>query len=758
MYNISIQKKYLRLEDKYRLLPQNRRRDLLDTIILLTDLNTSREIQEGLIRAESQFHSIDLTDDNYITEVGLENILRFIIKCGHIFLNASRFDLMDLLWDKYEAIVSRWEFNPDVKSEVELNRAVSLFRRGLLDDAYRLADSIERQAVHDVLRLRALIMMGYVEAAKSWPEFRINSMSKALGLAESLGLPNEMALIYHKLGCFFSPYYPALGISFLRKAETIYGKLGMTDELYEMYLLRAQASMLIHIVSSERYIKEETDKNITLSFLEEARSLLKEYPRSVYKSESSRAFHDRISGMIECDIPKLNDAYLFYQRVGAYKDVLLVLESAIITCSVHGERLAALNFAQEFLNRAIERSDSTHIYHARNMIRILNMPGGVVLFPYVKRPYKETTLLDILDVISFEEERWALCKDHIRKHFPYPCDEGKCELFKEGDVVALHPVCLRPFTYYRGQSKRYYKKPEEKEPECVPSLYRSNMSDSGRFLERLKYCELHLLLETYPLCAKFRNAFIFRYPDGKEEVFNFNVYHLAIAQHYGIATELIDVTSDKWIAAFFASTKYENEEYSPYREVGTGVFYTITEQTPEQPSIRPIGIQPFSRPGEQRGYAVPMGEKENFEDKASVIEFKHYPEINEFIFNYTNRSKKLFPRDVLLSKVNEIKSGGRFSKAAYDMAVTKFYQGVDGKTIDEWMTQMRVNICDEPVVGFTEEEIEEYRRDLPRLLNAIQENILVLNLGYRKTELHPKSWTQNFWGALCVDTTHLKKG
>ena len=25
-------------------------------------------------------------------------------------------------------------------------------------------------------------------------------------------------------------------------------------------------------------------------------------------------------------------------------------------------------------------------------------------------------------------------------------------------------------------------------------------------------------------------------------------------------------------------------------------------------------------------------------------------------------------------------------------------------------------------------------------------------------ELHPKSWTQNFWSALCIDITQLKKG
>ena len=27
-----------------------------------------------------------------------------------------------------------------------------------------------------------------------------------------------------------------------------------------------------------------------------------------------------------------------------------------------------------------------------------------------------------------------------------------------------------------------------------------------------------------------------------------------------------------------------------------------------------------------------------------------------------------------------------------------------------------------------------------------------------ENELHPKSWTQNFWGALCIDTITLKNG
>lgn len=267
VYNISIQKIYLRLEDKYKLLPHSPRRKLLDTITLLTDLNTSRDIQEGFIRAEEYLQSMDFASENFVVEVGLENIIRFLIKCGHIFLNANRFDLMDMLYSKFCVIDKNWRFSHNLRAEVQINQATNLFRRGRYNDAYSIVENLQNQEIHNLYKLRALIIMGDVEANKSWPNFKINSWSTALGLAEDLGIPTETALIYHKIGLFFGTYYPALGISFLRKAETIYSKLGMIDELHEMHLLRAQASMLIHIVYGAKYYDKEFNLNNTQPFL-----------------------------------------------------------------------------------------------------------------------------------------------------------------------------------------------------------------------------------------------------------------------------------------------------------------------------------------------------------------------------------------------------------------------------------------------------------------------------------------------------------
>ncbi len=715
VYNLGVQKIYLSLEDKYRLLPNDERRDIIDLTTLLSDLNSHREIEEGIIRAERHFREIDVTNENYMVAAGPENVILFLLKCSHIFVNANRFDLADAVWDKYRYIADRWQINPATKAEFTICHATSLFRRERLEDAYKLTKDLQSQPIEDILKLRALIIMGDIEAAYSWPNFKINSLSEALAFAERLEIPGEIAGVYKKLGLFFSPYYPALGLSFIRKAEVIYENSGMVEELYETYLLRAQASMFIHLVYSSRYGEK------TVMLYNEAERLLAEYPRTLYRIESSRAFHDRIFGILHCDVERLNNAILFYERVGAPKDLRLTLESGIIACSMNGKRNEALAMANQYLQIESEKGEELYIDHAHKMIDCLQQPDGCIGFPLPERPYPETTLLDILDEISFEEEIWALDKSPIRNTFPTYGDEGKCLLFKNGESSVLAPTCLLPFTYYRGQSERH-------DP-CYPTLYRKNLSAADRFLARLRYCEFYLLLETHPMCNKFKNAFRYKYPDGSDEQLYLNVYHLELAQHYGIATELIDLTSDKWVAAFFAATRYSNGTYSPFDEEGTGVFYTCHE-TPDELNIKPIGLQPFSRPAEQRGYAMSMIENENFEQKVfSIREFKHYREINEFIFNFTNRSLKLFPDDVLANKAELIAISNKISKAAFAMAVAQFYPNEKEEIINEWMKSGNIEIVVGPITQFSEEDIDKYRRELPHRMKYFQENILVLNLG-----------------------------
>lgn len=726
VYNIGVQKIYERLELKYDTGRQNDRQKLILLIDFLNTLNSRREIEEALIRANDSISRINFEDDNQIAALGAETVARFLLSCAQIFVNANRFDLIDNLWSDFLTLRKTWRGAPQTDGEISLNYAVSLFRRGRLEESAAVANSILAEEIPDILRLRTLILLGETESAISWPNFRFNSLTEALALAEKLELPTEIARIYHKLSTFFGPYFPALAISFLRKAEALYEKCGMVEDLYEIYLLRAQASMNIDLVYAVRYDHESNPQSRkTKALWEEARRLLREYPRSVYTRESSRAFHDRIYGMITDDIDKILDAFRFYKRVGAYKDACLAIECAVITSSRNGWRSKTIELAQCYLDYVIKHGSQEDIARIRGMVKAAEAPHVAIVHPYISTPYKETTLLDILDKISFEEELWALDKSMIRKHFPYPGDEDMFIPESDGETTVLSPVCLLPYTYYRGQNKIF-------QP-CYPSLYRSYMTESMKFLERLRYCEFYLLLETHPLCTVFRNHFLFKYPDGSSGTLNLQIYHLALAQHYGIATELMDVTSDKWVAAFFAATTCSNDIYSPFKGDGEGIFYTCKGmKDPDNPEIRPIGLQPFSRPGEQRGYAYPLDDNDDFESHVEVARrFKHVPEINEFIFNYTNRSVKLFPHDILKDKADIIRKSTTFSNAALEMAIDKFYPRVEHATIQEWIVGQSISFVGNPIVSFTSEDMDNFREGLPDLKRKITERLLFLNLMQR---------------------------
>lgn len=727
VFNIGVQKIYERLELKYKTGNQTDRQKLILLIDFLSSLNTNREIEEALIRATEALAQINFDDDNQIAALGPEIVTGLLLSCAHIFNNANRFDYMDSLWSDFQKLRKSWKGDLNTDCEIILNYAVSLFRRGNFDDSANLTSKILKKEISEILRLRALMLLGDIESAMAWPKFRFNSLTDALVLAEKLELPAETALIYHKLSNFLGSYYPALALSFLRKAEAIYEKLGMVEDLYQIYLLRAQASMNIDLVYSIRYDKTATPRHRkTMILWEEAKRLLKEYPRSVYKSESSRAFHDRIYGIITDDIDKILDAFYFYKRIGAYKDACLSIECAVITSSRNGWDNTTIDLAKKYLNYVLPHGDQEQIERIKGMVRAAETPNTFIVHPYTPSPYNGKTLFDILDKIAFDEELWALDTSVIRKHFPYPKDEDKFipEANASGETTILSPVCLIPGTYYRGQNAVF-------QP-CYPALYRKYMTDSMKFLERLRYCEFHLLLETHPLCTVFRNHFKFKYPDGSERVLNFQIYHLALAQHYGIATELMDVTSDKWVAAFFASTECKDDIYSPYKKSGEGVFYTCVETNFDNPIIRPIGLQPFSRPGEQRGYAFPLNDNDDFE--AHVVKaqkFIHVPEINEFIFAYTNRSLKLFPYDILKHKADIIRKSTTFSNAALDMAVRKFYPSIDPTTIQKWIVEQSVSFTSNPLTSFTAADMDKYKEELPVLKQKIIDRLLFLNLKQR---------------------------
>lgn len=350
---------------------------------------------------------------------------------------------------------------------------------------------------------------------------------------------------------------------------------------------------------------------------------------------------------------------------------------------------------------------------------------------------KLPTLLDILEKISLREEAFLLNQGSFRGLFPTHYQEGifSTVLDKDGRTYLL-PTGLLPFTYFRGESQYH--------PMCKPSLFRPNMTPSRIFLERLRSCELELLINSHPMTTIFTQGTSVRMPDGTYRPISFSVDTLALAQHYGICTELLDLTVNKWVAAFFACTRYVNGKYEPILDdKGYGVFYEYNDHNQwddlwatsmSSRKLRPVGLQPFSRPGEQGGYILQMSKKQNFNKLCtSKIKFRHDSNVSKLIFNYTNRSKKLFPVGLLDAKAEFIKKSTVFSRLAYNMTISRFFYQYPKDDIQSWMKEQRVRLQETPIISFTEQEKKEFMRDWQKHAQSFYNQIFV-RLSYMPSE------------------------
>lgn len=340
------------------------------------------------------------------------------------------------------------------------------------------------------------------------------------------------------------------------------------------------------------------------------------------------------------------------------------------------------------------------------------------------------TLLDVLENISLKEESFLLNPGRFKGLFPTHHEEGMFFSVKDpSGINYLLPIGILPFTYFRGESSYH--------PICKPSLYRPFMTPSKVFLERLRACELELVINDHPMTQIFRNGTMILYPDGSTRPVQFSVDALALAQHYGIYTELLDLTVNKWVAAFFACTKCKNDVYEPIKEnEGYGVIYVygIESQLKDMVSsngfsemkLRPVGLQPFSRPGEQGGYVLKLAKDDNFNHLCTQkIKFRHDSKIAELVFNYANRSKKLFPYDPLQDKAKVIRNSTTFSQEAYSMTVNRYFPTTQETDIESWINEEKINIQNDPIVKFSDKEKQDFYKKWQREERSYYDRIII---------------------------------
>lgn len=260
--------------------------------------------------------------------------------------------------------------------------------------------------------------------------------------------------------------------------------------------------------------------------------------------------------------------------------------------------------------------------------------------------------------------------------------------------------------YYRGENQIY--------PQSVPSLLRAIKSyttkrekELYRLVADMRIAEFSLLLQ------KFQHV--------REWAFG-DVLYEPLAQHYGLETGWLDITSDFNVALFFATCFWEDGQWKPLTKKQTEVDekhqYGMIFHMPskmmqfrwldaleklkpwtdeevgetdngnpmygklEHPIYRgdvdnivyPIGFQPFMRCHMQYGYGIymrtphPLQEDNAFEK----LRFRHSEKLSQSIFDLMEGGKKIYPHEGLKEAnyiIDQIRGLTTFSKKAFDYAL-----------------------------------------------------------------------------------------
>lgn len=320
------------------------------------------------------------------------------------------------------------------------------------------------------------------------------------------------------------------------------------------------------------------------------------------------------------------------------------------------------------------------------------------------------TVLYILDKIAQSEEtlrndkRYGLLLSDMGA-------EDKFEIRPESanGPYILHPTSSTVNTFFRGQTNYH--------SECLPTIYRKEKNqprdELDIFIDRLRSMEFELLLKTHPFVKSIyeRGLLI----QGKEHPVPIKVDYLGLAQHYELKTDLMDFTNDKWVAAFFATCSKVKGKYVPVKSAGYGVIYSYTvlpeffDQSVQSAQkstekFTAIGLQPFPRPGEQKGFALKLEPSQELNTLQGVKQyfFRHNYKASEVIYNRMNQGKSLFPADKLINMAKKLKNSKKISKTALRKAFKRYpVPGSGEQELEQKCRDKGFVFVDSPVVSFS---------------------------------------------------------
>lgn len=237
----------------------------------------------------------------------------------------------------------------------------------------------------------------------------------------------------------------------------------------------------------------------------------------------------------------------------------------------------------------------------------------------------------------------------------------------ENRLVAA-PVPFSPL--FRGQNSYF-------EP-CLPSLYRKEWTVLEELERKVQLEEFKHILNSNPEIQDQIKC-------------GLTVNYIGLAQHYGIETNIIDLTNSFGVAAFFATSYYNalSDRYYPVMEcVKKGVIYFLSmgmfvSEFYRNTPVLPIGMEALSRPGEQRGYGAYLKEGSDFNAICPCrFFFWQNAGVSMKCFNLFNGGTNLFPYDPMAEKVSAMRKYRIYGRDSIAKVVDE-YRDKKGWSIEE---------------------------------------------------------------------------